>query len=161
MRVRIPPAPQNITEKEVQMRLGLHDPDRTPTGIDEKCAELNILSREERNRRSLEYVEELAGMRALEKARRAIMLLYLDQPQRIAAQLVLAKASMRHQDIFALKTLLEEGCASPTRLDPKIRSEALDIIERLGEITKPNKKGKPLSKRGLEQREDDVGEETA
>ena len=139
------------------MRLGLHDPDRTPPGVDEKCAELNKLDRIEGNRKSLAYVEELSRLRAFEKARRAIMLLYLDQPERIEARCRLAAASRQYEDIFALKVILDEGSVG-RQPDPKTLAEARLLVTSLDTMKPPTQKRRRSAK-GLEPDDDADAEE--
>ena len=137
------------------MRLKKYDNVPGTAEIDANCGELNKLDRERGNAQSLSWVRELAGEQLFEQARRAIALLYLDQPERIAAQFFLAQASRKYADLFALKAMAEEGCVG--------RQPPADVTAGIAKLVaglaamKPPTRERRQSKKGLSEA-DEAGE---
>jgi hypothetical protein len=131
---------------------------REPKGlrsVEKECGIFNRMPREKGNRCSVKYISMLAKARRHEHARRAIQLLFMDQPERTEARYRLAAASRQYEDIFALRAILEEGCVG-RQPGKKTLAEARLLVGALATMTPPKKKRR-RSKKGLEEEDPDEG----
>ena len=134
------------------MRLKSFDNAPDLSEIDARCAELNQLRAKEGNGPLLVWFREIVGKGLLLQARRAISVLFLDQPERIEAYCMLAKASNVYADLFALRGIVREGCVG-RQPRPEVVTACQALIAKLSQMQPPRERRR--SKKGLVVAEED------